>query len=337
MAQRVGIFGSARDPQVQAVRAELARRGATPLFLPADALGTRQPVNSREGAVTYAGVDLTDCQAIYVRSIPSPHPPVIRQEGERVLHAQWFPRYMQARERSGFLLALLLSLEHAGVHVVNPPQAGAAMQFKPFQLDVLRRLGAPLPRTLISNDPDQIRAFHAEEQARQGEVIFKPLLGGAITRLLDGEVLAKLDYVRAAPVIFQQRIQGDDIRVMLAGQDIVSAVAIRTPEAHLDFRDDPVYSSGQARYEPVVLPARIRDLCCAAAQACGLRFAGIDIKRTAEDDWVFLELNSSPIYMDVERKLGHPISAALAELLIAAPSTPGAPAWPATPVEWGDA
>jgi len=49
---------------------------------------------------------------------------------------------------------------------------------------------------------------------------------------------------------------------------------------------------------------------------CGLVFAGIDIKRTPAGEWVFLELNSSPIYLDVEHKLGHPISRAIAELIV---------------------
>lgn len=312
----VAIFGFPRDPQVQAVGAELRRLGAHFHVLAPDALRTQQPVSSLEGVVSFAGVELTACQAVYVRKIPSPHAPVIQQDGEWVLHADWFARFMQAREHSGFLVALLLSLEHAGVQVVNPPQAGAALQFKPFQLDVLRRLGAQLPRTLISNDPAQIRSFHAAEQARQSEVIFKPLLGGATTKLLDDGVLAKLEHVRAAPVIFQQRIVGDDIRVIFVGDAVVSAAAIRTPDPHLDFRNDPCYSSGEARYEPVTLPPAVVDLCRQAAKVCGLRFAGIDIKRTPCDDWVFLELNSSPIYLDVERKLGDPISAALAKLLL---------------------
>jgi glutathione synthase/RimK-type ligase-like ATP-grasp enzyme len=316
MSVSVGIFGFAQDPQVRAVGAELNRRGATPRLLEADALNARKPVSSWEGEADYAGVPLLNCKSVYVRSVPSPHPPVVRQDQSLLLHADWFPRYMQARERSGWVLALLLSLEHAGVRLVNPPQAGAALQFKPFQLDVLRRLGARLPRTLISNDPARIRAFHAEERDRQGEVVFKPLLGGAITRRLDEDVLAKVDCVRAAPVIFQERILGADVRVVLVGDHIVSAAAIRTPEPHLDFRADPVYSRGQAEYDSITLPSDIADLCRQAARACGLRFTGIDIKRTEQDEWVFLELNSSPIYLDVERKLGDPITAALVDYLL---------------------
>jgi hypothetical protein len=119
MAASVGIIGFAQDPQVRAVSAELSRRGANPLFLPADALNRGQPVSSWDGAATYAGTPLSECKAIYVRSMPSPHAPVIREREELVLHADWFPRFMQARERSGFLMSLLLSLEHAGVRLVK--------------------------------------------------------------------------------------------------------------------------------------------------------------------------------------------------------------------------
>ncbi len=40
------------------------------------------------------------------------------------------------------------------------------------------------------------------------------------------------------------------------------------------------------------------------------------MRRAAAGDWVFRELNSSPVYLDVERKLGHPISRAIAELVV---------------------
>jgi|694.fasta_scaffold116668_2 glutathione synthase/RimK-type ligase-like ATP-grasp enzyme len=314
---RIALLGPADDGQILAVARALARRGVEVPVVPSDALEMHRPVElGEEGHLVIDGQRLDALRAVYVRSLPSPHPPLVEAGGEWVLRRDWFAGYMQARERTGFLMAALLCLEVAGVRLVNPPQAGAALQSKPLQLQRLRRIGAPLPRTLISNDPERIRAFHAAEVGAGGEVIFKPLLGGATTRLLDGAVLEQLEAVRAAPVIFQQRIRGDDIRVVLVGDTLVSAVAIRTPEPHLDFREDPVYRSGEASYEPVGLPVPVEQWCRQAAAACGLVFAGIDLKRTASGEWLFLELNSSPVYLDVECKLGHPISESLAALLI---------------------
>jgi glutathione synthase/RimK-type ligase-like ATP-grasp enzyme len=309
---RVGIFGSDDDPQVHAVARELRALGAEDVLIRDDALEEGLPVSSLDGRFSYRGVDVDDLAGFYLRTIPAPYAPYVERDDELVLYEDWFTRYMQSRERASFAVAWLLSLQARGVRIVNAPYAASVLQYKPFQLDVLRRLGARVPRTLISNDPGAVRAFHAEVK----DVIFKPLMGGALTRLLDGEVLEQLDALRASPVIFQERIVGDDVRVMLAGDEVVSSVAIRTPEQHLDFRGDPVYQSGDADYEVVTLPDEVQRFCREAARACGLLFAGIDIKRTPGGEWVFLELNSRPVYLDVELKLGHPISRAIAELVL---------------------
>jgi glutathione synthase/RimK-type ligase-like ATP-grasp enzyme len=260
----------------------------------------------------YRGVDVTDVSGFYLRAIPAAYAPFMERDDELVLYEDWFERYMQERERASFYVAWLLELQRRGARLVNPPTAASVLQYKPFQLNVLRSVGARVPRTLISNDPDAVRAFRANVK----DVIFKPVTGGAITRGLDDETIDQLEAVRGAPVIFQERIAGDDLRVMLAGADVVSSVAIRTPSQHLDFRADPVYSGGDASYEPVELPPAVVQHCRDAARGCGLVFAGIDIKRTPTGEWVFLELNSSPIYLDVEHKLGHPISRAIAELIV---------------------
>lgn len=309
---RVGIFGTDEDLQVQAVARALRGLGAEDVLLRADALDEGLPISELDGRMLYRGLDVTELDGVYLRSVPAPYAPYLEQDDTLVLYDDWFGHYMQSRERASFYVAWLLSLADRGVRLVNPPQAASVLQYKPFQLHALRSVGAAVPRTLLSNDPEAVRAFHASLPS----VIFKPLMGGAITRVLEGEHLERLEDVTQSPVIFQERIDGDDLRVMLAGDDVVSCVAIRTPAQHLDFRDDPVYSSGEATYEERVLPDELVQQCRAAARKCGLRFAGIDLKHTPDGRFVFLELNSSPIYLDVELKLGHPISKAIAELTL---------------------
>ena len=309
---RVGILGTDDDLQVQAVAREVRALGADGVVIDSDALEEGVAFSELDGRTFYRGTDVEDLEGLWVRTVPSAFAPYLHQDEQLVLYPDWFERYMQARERSAFFMGWLLKLHDRGARLVNPPQAASVLQFKPFQLHALRLAGARVPRTLISNDPKAVRAFHAEVK----DVIYKPITGGAMTRALDAETLFSLDSVKGAPVIFQERIEGDDLRVMLAGEEIVSSVAIRTPEQHLDFRADPVYSGGGATYEEVRLPDDVVAMCREAARKCGLLFAGIDIKRTASGEWVFLELNSSPVYLDVELKLGHPISRAIAELVV---------------------
>jgi glutathione synthase/RimK-type ligase-like ATP-grasp enzyme len=309
---RAGIFGTDDDPQCAAVMRELRGLGADPVLLRADALDEGLPLSFADGRVLYGGQPMDDLRGCYVRSVPLPSAPAFSRDGGLRLYRDWHVQYMHSVERASVYVSWLLSLGDRGCRLINPPHAASVLQYKPYQLDVLRELGAPVPRTLISNDPKAVRAFAREVK----RVVFKPVMGGALTRALDRAALSELDAIRSSPVTFQERIDGDDVRVMLAGGRIISAVAIRTPAQHLDFRADPVYASGEARYEPVKLPRRVAGQCRAAARRCGLLFAGVDLKRTAAGDFVFLELNSSPIYLDVELKLGHPISEEVAKLVV---------------------
>jgi glutathione synthase/RimK-type ligase-like ATP-grasp enzyme len=308
---RIGIFGEGADPQCAAVAREAAALGADALYVDSRALDEGKALSMLDGKTFYLGESVDDVRGFYVRSVPTPYVPAMKKDESLVLYEDWFTTFTQTRERAAYFLSWLLQLSHRGATLVNGPHAASVMQFKPYQLHALRSLGAKVPRTLISNDPAAIRAFHAEVK----DVIYKPVLGGAITQRLDDEALKRLDAVTASPVIFQELIPGDDVRVMLVGDEIVSSVSIVTPEQHLDFRDDPVYSSGEAKYREVVLPEPVQRFCRAAARACGLTFAGIDLKQRARD-FVFLELNSSPIYMDVELKMGHRISRAIARRVV---------------------
>ncbi|MDC0711471.1 ATP-grasp domain-containing protein [Stigmatella sp. ncwal1] len=315
---RIGIFGEAEDPQCLAVAREAAALGAEALLFDSGALAAGRPLSLLDGRMFYLGEPVDDVKGFYLRSVPSPYVPAMERDDTLVLYEDWFTTFAQTRERAAYVLSWLLQLEHQGATLVNGPHAASMLQYKPFQLHVLRSLGTRVPRTLISNDPAAIRAFHAEVK----DVIYKPVLGGALTRPLDTEALERLGTVTASPVIFQERVPGEDLRVMLVGEDIVSCVAIETPAPHLDFRSDPAYRSGQATYREVVLPEPVRRFCREAARACGLTLAGIDLKHHG-DQFVFLELNSSPIYLDVEQKQGHAISRAIARRVVeAARSTP---------------
>ncbi len=308
---RIGIFGDDSDPQCHAVAMAASKLGADNVLLRADAFEQGLPISFVDGSTWYRGACIDDLRGFYLRFIPAPYAPYLEKDDALVLYPDWFQRYMHSRERATFFVSWLLQLQHRGATLVNPPHAASVLQYKPFQLHVLRSLGAQIPRTLISNDPAAVRRFLDEVK----DVIYKPVMGGALTERLDDEAIEKLDAITTSPVIFQERAPGADLRIMLVGDEIVSSVAIETPEQQLDFRGDDVYSSGGATYREVKLPDRVAEFCRRAARECGLVFAGIDIKQQG-DDWVFLELNSSPIYLDVERKLGHPISEAIAKYLV---------------------
>jgi len=192
---------------------------------------------------------------------------------------------------------------------VNGWEAYRLHQTKPAQLDIVRSLELPdalrLPATLLTNDPQAVLDFAAEHP----DCIFKPVQGGAHTRPLTADHLtdAHLDNLRHAPVTVQQRIDGADIRVFLAG-DALHACRLDT-EA-LDFREDP-----DVLIEPVDLPDAVADACRRIASALHLLWTGIDLRLADDGLYTFFEANPSPMFLGFEARCPLPLTDALLALL----------------------
>lgn len=225
----------------------------------------------------------------------------------------WFQHYGTQRDRSDSLLSLVLTLEQLGIPCFNPPSKSQLSRRKPYQLHLMRSVGCQLPQTLITNDTTAAANFIKQ----QGACIVKPAAGGSLT--LSANALLEQDELKylAAPAIFQQRIRGRDIRVVVIEGEVVSSAIIDIAEDTLDFRGDSIYQQGKAHYIEVTLPQEVIAQCQRAAQVLGLRLAGIDIRVTPNHEYFLLECNSSPIYLDVEYKLGHPITKSLVNALTA--------------------
>jgi hypothetical protein len=195
---------------------------------------------------------------------------------------------------------------------VNNPVRDAAAAHKPWQLETARELGLSIPETLITTDPDKVRAFW---EARNGEIIYKPFLqtfhSWRETRQLKREELALLDSVRLAPVIFQQLVPGAaDLRVTIIGDEIFpAAVDVGKMEYKLDVR------LNQQSYEKHELPAEVSEKLLRLMRRLGLEYGAIDLRLTPDGDYVFFEVNPAGQFLFVEYACGLPISAALASHL----------------------
>ena len=181
-------------------------------------------------------------------------------------------------------------------------------QCKPAALARVKRLGLThlrTPQTLHSNSPEGIAAF----ASRVGRCIFKPVHGGAHTRPLTDRHLSpkNLEVLRQSPVTIQERIEGTDIRVFVAGERVL-ACAVRSDA--LDFRDDP-----DPTIEAIELPGAIADECRQVAEALDLIWTGIDLRQEPGGDYVFFEANPSPMFLGFEDRCGLPITEALVDLL----------------------
>jgi glutathione synthase/RimK-type ligase-like ATP-grasp enzyme len=210
-----------------------------------------------------------------------------------------------AIEADAGLVALLESLS---CPVVNRTAGGLSNNSKPYQALMLRRAGLRVPPTLVTNQPEAVRAFHA----RHRDVVYKSASSiRSIVRRLDSPMLARLQHLRDGPAQFQAFVPGDNVRVHTVGERVL---AVRVKSEAVDYR----YAHREGldiTMEPTALPDAIEAACRVVARDLDLLLAGIDLKVTPDGDWYCFEVNPSPGFLYYERHSGIPISAALADLL----------------------
>jgi MvdD pre-ATP grasp domain len=199
---------------------------------------------------------------------------------------------------------------------VNPPALDEAAHHKPYQLAVAAEVGLPIPRTVITNDPDEAAAFAEANGA--GRTIFKTFLATEEhwreTRILRSDELALLDHVRLAPVIFQAFVPAvADIRVTAIGERLFATAITSAPGAYAyDYRMD----LGGATFTPTELDPDMEEKLLALMRRLGIVYGAIDLRRTPDDGDVFLEVNPAGEWRFVEDRSGQPITEAMADLLV---------------------
>lgn len=307
---KLGIFGSVHDAQCQAVQNIAEQKGVEVLLIDSQGINQGHDASFDGSEFYYQGKSTADVGCWYLRYIMSCLPPVFEASDKFYLFSDWFTEYMHRREKQGFQLATLLSLGFQGVPVVNSPEHASVVQLKAFQLQAAKSLGLTCPKTLITNSVDRARNFIKDA----GTTVCKPSMGGGLCKEIGDEELSTLDRIVKAPVIFQKKVQGISIRLTIIGDELVSAVSI--PTLATDYRNDPRYIAGEQVYEEVTIPKSLVEQSIALMRSCGLVFSGLDFIRQDDGSFVFLEANSSPIYLDIEQKTEAPITRKLVEYML---------------------
>jgi glutathione synthase/RimK-type ligase-like ATP-grasp enzyme len=197
---------------------------------------------------------------------------------------------------------------------MNPREADAAAHHKPYQWSIAQQLGLKLPRTLVTTQTQAAREFI--ESTRPDKVVFKAFLASIQewreTRLVEQEDLDRLDLVRYAPVIFQQYIPGVDLRITMIGDAIFAAeIDVRNTSYPVDMR----MAVGEGTLKSVTLPDAVQALLRKLMRRLNLVYGAIDMRRTEDGEYVFLEVNPAGQWLFVEQRTGLPIANAVADKL----------------------
>lgn len=222
------------------------------------------------------------------------------------------PQSSTYRHAIEFDACLRAWLEMTTACVVNPMRAMAGNNSKPFQTAQIQAMGFQIPETLVTTDPEAVRAFWE----CHGRVIYKSLSGvRSIVSQLSPAQMTRLDDITWCPTQFQQYVSGTDVRVHIVG-DRLFACEI------LSDADDYRYAGRQGLsvgMRPCDLPSECASRCLELAKAMRLAVAGVDLRRTPDDQWYCFEVNPSPGFTYFQAQTGQAIDRAIAELLLQAP------------------
>ncbi len=129
----------------------------------------------------------------------------------------------------------------------------------------------------------------------------------SIVRGLTEDRRASLSSVRFLPTQFQERIEGNDIRVHVVGN---KALGVRVRGGAIDYRYAAL-EGARSEFEAIPLTLDLRRRCLRLSRACGLAFSGIDLRMNEAGAYCF-EINPAPAFSFFEKASGQPIARELA-------------------------
>lgn len=230
-------------------------------------------------------------------------------------------RMPSVEESKRVLMGLVASTR---AFVVDPAERIRHAEHKQLQLEIARRIGLDVPRTLVTNDAEAVRAFWHE---CEGRVVAKMMTGFAVvedgvekvvfTNPLRESDLAALDQLAFCPMTFQEQLEkARELRVTIVGERVFAAAidSNRMERSKTDWRREGLAMISD--WETCALPPTLERGLLELMNAFGLNYGAIDVIVTPEGRHVFLEVNPSGEFFWLERENGFPVSEALADVLL---------------------
>ena len=220
-------------------------------------------------------------------------------------------------------------LESIPGYWLTRPSVIRRAQSKALQLATAREVGLLTPRSLWSNDPEEILAF---ADSCDYQIVAKPVndveyyLGNRPHTVwvspIDRESLLRNKENLSLMLGFYQQLIHDktDVRVTAVGEELFPCeMIIKEPFRHItDWRMVPEPLDHQI----VPLPEDIKMKLLAFNQRLGVDFGAIDLLKSPGGDYYFIESNINGQWLWIQDLTKQPIAEAIASLLISRSSTP---------------
>lgn len=206
---------------------------------------------------------------------------------------------------------------------LSTPRASRHAESKALQMQLAMDCGLEIPKTLITNDPMEVRAF---AKGLPGGIIakmqtpFTQSMGRPkaffYTSLLQPEEISTLEGLSLCPMIFQECIpKACELRVVyVAGEVFCGAIhASKDSCGHIDWRKG---STCQLAWTHGQLPEATHAALHTFMQKLNLGFGAADFIITPDNRCIFLEINPCGEWGMLERDLDLPISLNIAKALL---------------------
>lgn len=207
---------------------------------------------------------------------------------------------------------------------VNRPDVDAVAELKPYQLQLAKQLGMRVPRTLLTNDPAEVKAL---VESADGPIVYKALTGGVIhypgafpsglyTTMVGDEILTHADRVRHTVCMFQEYVdKAYEVRLTVIGDTwfpvVIDSQAMSTTS--VDWRGENHLPYGPYKPLPDDVVAKVQRML----DRLDIVYAAIDFIVTPDGEHVFLEVNPGGQFMWMQHDLGLPLGDTVADLLLA--------------------
>jgi hypothetical protein len=302
----VVVAGGEKDPNLHSVLKRLADRGIDHLALLGGSSSPRLTWTLGDDRLFIEG-EPVEPRAVFLRydvfTFLSTGRPENRRQAARWYHA-----------------VLSWTLAHEKAAFPNR-RYGTRQVSKPHVLALARRFGIDVPQTIISNDLDVVcgdagmgwsETFAPLDEWAGDDWIVKPVNGGEYTRVL-AEAVTDDKWVQrcsTSPNIIQRRLLSPDLRIYRIGK---AWFAFSLSSGAIDYRTDRTVV-----IEPVPAPAGLVEPLRILMDHLGLDFGAADFKTCPSDGrYLFLEVNSAPMFSAFDRIAGGAMSDALVEILLA--------------------
>jgi glutathione synthase/RimK-type ligase-like ATP-grasp enzyme len=267
---RIVIAGGCKDSNLHVLRQKLVRRGIDCLEI---GLGSSNPKAIR-WEMDSGELAVDDTVVI---------PQAIFQRYDFAPQLTLGSRSNVNRATAWYLTLEAYALAHSKIRYFNR-HAVVGVGNKPFVLATAQGIGLEIPTTSVTNDLTFLRSNTLNK-------IAKPLNGGGYCRHLS-QSLKELDDlpVGNSPAIVQELLTAPEWRVYVVGDSLLS-FKIESPS--LDYRE---LQDASITFVDTT-PSEVGTKLLALAKKLGLTFAAADFKtNAATQQWIFLEINSAPMF-----------------------------------------